>query len=61
MALSEKPNDHRAAYGAGVACEASGDYEGALHYYKRAYAGQADPTYREARDRLKAYGARARD
>ena len=60
MALSENPNDHRAAFGAGVACEASGDYDQALHYYKQAYAGQADTKYREARDRMKTYASRAR-
>ncbi len=53
-------DDHRAAYGAGVACEASGRYDEALRFYKRACAGADSARYREARDRMKAYGHRAR-
>ncbi len=60
MALTEKPNDHQAAFGAGVACEASGHYDQALRYYKQACAGKENPTYREARDRMKTYGSRVR-
>ena len=59
-ALANKPNDHRAAYGAGVACEASGRYEGALRFYKRACAAKDDVTYRNARDRVKAFASRVR-
>ena len=59
-ALAENPNDHRAAYGAGVACEASGRHDEALGFYKRACAGQENATYRDARERVKAFGARVR-
>lgn len=59
-ALSDNPNDHRAAYGAGVACEMSGRYDDALSFYRQACAGEDGPDYREARDRMKAYGHRVR-
>lgn len=59
-ALADNPGDHRAAYGAGVACEASGRYDDALRYYKRALAEEGDREYADARDRLKMYGYRAR-
>ena len=59
-ALKKNSNDHRAAYWAGVACEASGRYAEALKFYKKACAGQNDPTYREARERMKAYADRVR-
>lgn len=59
-AMAEDSNDHRAAYGAGVACEASGQYESALKYYKQACAGEDNRTYAEARDRMKSYGGRVR-
>ncbi len=59
-AISMNSDDHRAAYGAGVACEATGQYDSALRYYKRACAGANSSKYLEARDRLKAYGDRIR-
>ena len=59
-ALSDNPNDHHAAYGAGVACEMSGKYDDALSFYRQACGGEDDPEYREARDRMKAYGHRVR-
>ena len=59
-ALVQNPDDHRAAYGAGLACEASGRPDEALKYYKRACAGQENATYRDARDRMKVYADRAR-
>ena len=59
-ALAARPNDHRAAFGAGVACEASGRYDQALHYYRMACTGALSPTYREALDRMKTYGHRIR-
>jgi hypothetical protein len=58
-ALADNPDDHRAAYGAGVACEASGQYDDALRFYKQACAGKESRVYREARDRMKIYGSRA--
>lgn len=60
-ALAENPNDHRAAYGAGVASEAMGRHDNALNYYKQACAGKDDRTYADARDRVKTYGSRARN
>lgn len=60
-ALSENPNDHQAAYGAGVASEAMGRHDAALTYYKQACAGKDDRTYADARDRVKTYGSRARN
>lgn len=59
-ALQEDPNDHRAAFGAGVGCEALGRYDGAVKYYQQALVGQDSGKYRDARERMKAYSARAR-
>ncbi len=59
-AMSADLNDHRAAYGAGVACEATGQFESALKYYNLACAGENNRTYSDARDRMKTYGSRAR-
>jgi len=58
-ALADNPDDHRAAYGAGVACEASGRYGEAINFYKQACAGSPDLKYATARDRMKAYADRA--
>lgn len=59
-ALQDDQNDHRAAFGAGVACEALGRYDGAAKYYQQALVGQDSTKYREAHERMKAYGGRAR-
>ena len=59
-ALADNPDDHQAAFGAGVACEASKRYDEALKFYNRACAGQDNVDYREARDRMKTYGSRVR-
>jgi hypothetical protein len=59
-ALAENPNDHRSAYGAGVAAEAVGDLNQALSFYKNAVALQGNPEYIEARDRVKIYAGRVR-
>ena len=59
-ALADDGNDHRAAFGAGVACEASGRYDEALRFFQRACAGADMAKYREARDRMKTYGHRVR-
>lgn len=59
-ALAENPNDHRSAYGAGVAAEATGNMEMALNFYNRACAGQDNRTYTESRDRVKAFNGRVR-
>ncbi len=60
LAMAESPNDHQAAYGAGVASEAMGRGDAALKYYNQACAGQDNKTYTEARDRIKAFGGRIR-
>ena len=57
-ALSDSPGDDRAAYGAGVACEAMGQYQDALGYYRQACANRANTEYQEARDRMSAYADR---
>ena len=59
-AIAEDSNDHRAAYGAGVACEATGQFEAGLKYYNKACAGENNRTYADARDRMKTYGSRMR-
>lgn len=59
-AMAEDSNDHRAAYGAGVACEATGQFEAGLKYYNKACAGENNRTYTDARDRMKTYGSRIR-
>jgi hypothetical protein len=59
-AMTEDSNDHRAAYGAGVACEATGQFEAGLKYYNKACAGENNRTYADARDRMKTYGSRIR-
>lgn len=59
-ALADNPDDHRAAFGAGVACEAMGQYDQALNYYRRACAGANNAEYRDALDRMKSYGDRVR-
>lgn len=60
QAMAESPNDHQAAYGAGVASEALGRYDVALKYYQQACAGQDNRVYSDARDRMKAYSHRIR-
>ena len=59
-ALFKSQWDHRAAFGAGVACEAMGRFSEALGHYRNACAGQANPSYLEARDRMKTYSDRVR-
>lgn len=58
VALNESSSDHAAAFGAGVACEASGRFDEALKFYNQACAGEDHPDYRNARDRVKTYGKR---
>ena len=52
MALAEDPEDHRAAFAAGIACEMIGNYPEALNYYKRACVMDNKPEYIEAKNRL---------
>ncbi len=59
-ALANNMDDHQAAYGAGVACEATGRYDRALKFYNRANAGLESRRYRIARDRMKMYAGRSK-
>lgn len=59
-AVAQGPNDDKAAYAAGVAAEASGQYQTALDYYRRAYGIRAAVRYKRARDRLFGHIARIR-
>lgn len=59
-ALARNGRDHRAAFGAGLACEAMGDGERALGYYRQALAGADDPQYAAARARMETFGSRIR-
>jgi len=59
-ALAAKPEDDRAAFGAGVACEALGQFDRALHYYKMAAAADSSPKYQDAMGRMKTFGQRIR-
>lgn len=59
-AVATNPSDDRALFGAGVAAEASGDYEGALRYYKRAFGMRARPQYGKAKARLARHLGRIR-
>ncbi len=52
LALTEKPDDDRAAFGAGVCCEALGDFDQALSYYKQAMMLKDREEYREAKTRM---------
>ncbi len=53
-AIAEDPEDHRALFAAGVACEKMGDYDKALEYYRRAVAEKAEEQYIEAKTQLAA-------
>lgn len=59
-ALVAKPNDHRAAFAAGVAAEATGRFDEALRFYKTACMGADRTDYNEARERVQMYGHRVR-
>ena len=59
-AVAADRDDHRAAFAAGMASEASGKYDDALRYYRQACAGRNSRTYTEARNRMKRYGSRIR-
>lgn len=52
-ALASDANDDLSAYGAGVACEASGTYKQARSYYLQAQSINPSPIYKEAADRVK--------
>jgi hypothetical protein len=59
-ALAENPDDDRAAFAAGVTCEAMGRFDEAMKYYQKAAIAKADPRYSEAQRRLKESIARIR-
>ncbi len=58
MALREDPEDHRAAFGAGVSCEVLGRFSQALDHYKKACYLKARPEYIEAKKRMAANTSR---
>lgn len=60
-AIAEDPEDDRALFGAGVACEAAGDHEHALRFYKRAYGMSPHGRYRAAKKRLAKHVGRIRE
>lgn len=57
-ALENNWNDHRAAYGAGVACEAMGRFDEALAFYQQACVLSGENDYIGARQRLERYAGR---
>ncbi|MHC5110389.1 MAG: tetratricopeptide repeat protein [Planctomycetota bacterium] len=61
LAMAANSEDHAAAFGAGIASEASGRFDDAKKYYNLACAGGGDenPRYARARNRMKEYGHRA--
>ena len=52
MALAENPEDHRAAFAAGVCSEALGNFDQALRYYKQASMGKNVAEYVVAKKRI---------
>lgn len=58
QAIMKDAKDHRAAFGAGVAAEASGQYDRAMGYYQRACVGSNNPVYQDSKARVEAYGKR---
>lgn len=60
-AIAEDAEDHKALFAAGVACEAMGQYEDALGYYKKAVVKADEPQYIAAKKRLDANLARIRN
>ncbi len=51
-ALAEDPEDHRAAFAAGVTSELLKDSDAALGYYRKAVAIKGEPEYADAKNRL---------
>jgi len=60
LALADDPNDHRAAFAAGVACEMSRRYQEALDYYRQACLLDNREEYLEAKRRVSENMHRAR-
>jgi hypothetical protein len=59
-ALLANTKDHRAAYGAGIAAEATGRFDEALRFYEMACIEANRTDYNEARERVQMYGHRVR-
>jgi len=59
QALDRKPDDHRAAFAAGVACEATQKFDDALRYYRLAVRYNDDEKYTESMTRVREYRGRA--
>jgi len=55
QALADQPDDDRAAFCAGVACEKMGQWDDALQYYNQALVSKDEPEYKDARDRVKKF------
>lgn len=51
-AMVESPDDHRAVFAAGVACEQLGRYDEALKYYKKACMLKNEGDYLQAKKRM---------
>lgn len=58
QALGRKPNDHRAAFAAGVACEATQKFDDALRYYRMAVRHNDNDKYTESMTRVREYRER---
>lgn len=58
--LADDPEDHRALFAAGVACELTGRYDEALRYYRLACAEDDKDEYLENKQRLAAHLDRIR-
>jgi tetratricopeptide (TPR) repeat protein len=54
IAIAENPEDDKACFGAGVACEKLGRYDEAYTYYQRACVAKRDQEYVAAKDRMAA-------
>lgn len=52
IAMVEGPDDHRAVFAAGVACEKLGRYADALNYYKKACVMKNEGAYLQAKKRM---------
>jgi|GEM_PF-2042721 len=52
QAIDAKPYDHAALYNAALVCEALGEYENGLQYYRRAWQLKQRPEYKKAIERV---------
>ncbi len=58
QALGREPDDHRAAFAAGVACEATQKFDDALRYYRMALRHDDNDKYTESMTRVREYRER---